>query len=233
MNNNLKNIIQQDVLVGSDLKIITAYFTLFAYNELRDELSKAESTRLIINPNKYNTDADIFETKEESALKINLDYAYIAKEFAAWLADKVSIKRIKSRKIEGKMFNSESAANNSTYITHSDFDAMGVGILDRGGRIQLNERIDNPQRSSEINKTFDTIWNNTNLVEDIKREVLSKLETVYKDKSPELLYFFTLNHLFGDFINEANDDEILKKGTGITETLIWNKLYDFQRDGVV
>ncbi|MFR9543441.1 MAG: helicase-related protein [Rikenellaceae bacterium] len=233
MNNNLKNIIRQDVLVGSNLKIITAYFTLFAYNELRDELSKAESTRLIINPSKYNTDADIFETKEESALKINLDYAYIAKEFAAWLADKVSIKRIKSRKIEGKMFNSESAANNSTYITHSDFDAMGVGILDRGGRIQLNERIDNLQRSSEINKTFDTIWNNTNLVEDIKREVLSKLETIYKDKSPELLYFFTLSHLFGDFINEANDDEILKKGTGITETLIWNKLYDFQRDGVV
>lgn len=229
----LKDIILDDVQVESHLKIMTSYFTLFAYKEIQKELSKVNGIDLIINPNKYDNSCKYIETVEESSLKINLDYAGIAREFASWLEVKANIKRVKSRKIDGKMLSISSSNGYKDYITHSDFSATGLGVLDRGGRVHINEEIEDKQRAKSLRLAFESIWNNTTQVEDIKNRVLSELRNIYQDKSPELLYYFTLNQLFRDFLEDANNEALIEKRTGITETLIWNKLYDFQRDGVI
>lgn len=229
----LKNIIQDDVQKGSRLKIMTSYFTLFAYQEIQEELSKVSGVDLIINPNKYDNSDKFIETIEENSLKINLDYAGVAREFAAWLEEKVNIRRVKSRKIEGKMLSIASSEGSRDYITHSDFSAAGLGLLDRGGRIHINEKVEDPERAKSLRLAFESIWNNTTQTEDIKKRVIGELKNIYQDKSPELLYFFTINKLFHSFLEDASNETLIEKRTGITETMIWNKLYDFQRDGVV
>lgn len=229
----LKNIIQDDVRKGSRLKIMTSYFTLFAYKEIQEELSKVSGVDIIINPNKYDNSDKFIETIEENSLKINLDYAGVAREFAAWLEEKVNIRRVKSRKIEGKMLSIASSEGSRDYITHSDFSAAGLGLLDRGGRIHINEKVEDPERAKSLRLAFESIWNNTTQTEDIKKRVIGELKNIYQDKSPELLYFFTINKLFHSFLEDANNETLIEKRTGITETMIWNKLYDFQRDGVV
>ncbi|NMA96453.1 MAG: helicase, partial [Clostridiales bacterium] len=50
---------------------------------------------------------------------------------------------------------------------------------------------------------------------------------------PEFIYFVTLYNIFYEYLNELTDDRIVKEKTGIKDTLIWNKLYQFQKDGVV
>lgn len=229
----LKDIIQDNVQAGSRWKIMTSYFTLFAYKEIQEELSKASSVDIIINPNRYDNSGKFIETIEENSLKINLDYAGIAREFAAWLEEKANIKRVKSRKIEGKMLSIASSGENNDYITHSDFSATGIGILDKGGRIHINEKVEDPERAKNLRLAFDSIWNNLAQTEDIKNKIISELKHIYQDKSPELLYFFTINQLFHSFLEDANNEALIEKRTGITETMIWNKLYDFQRDGVI
>ena len=212
---------------------MTSYFTLFAYKEIQEELSKVKGVDLIINPHKCDNSGKFIEIAEENSLKLNLDYSGIAREFAQWLLEKANIKRVKSRKIEGKMLSITYSDENYDYITHSDFSATGLGILDRGGRIHINEKVEDSQRANSLRLAFDSIWNNTTQTEDIKNKIISELKNIYQDKSPELLYFFTLNHLFRDFLEDADNEAFIEKRTGITETLIWNKLYDFQRDGVV
>lgn len=229
----LRDIIQNEVEEGSRLKIMTSYFTLFAFKELKEELSKAENIQLIINPNKFDSSCRYIESVEENSLKINLDYAGIAREFAKWIEVKATIKKVKSRKIEGKMISFSSQTRQADYITHSDFNAVGLGLLGKGGRVHLNEKIGEPNRVQSLRAAFESIWNNTTQVEEIKSTLLSELKQIYQDKSPELLYYFTLNHLFRDFLADANNEALIEKRTGITETLIWNKLYDFQRDGVI
>ena len=228
MNNipELKHIIQENVKEGSHLKIMTSYFTLFAYKEIQEELSKVKGVDLIINPHKCDNSGKFIEIAEENSLKLNLDYSGIAREFAQWLLEKANIKRVKSRKIEGKMLSISSSDENYDYITHSDFSATGLGILDRGGRIHINEKVEDSQRANSLRLAFDSIWNNTTQTEDIKNKIISELKNIYQDKSPELLYFFTLNHLFRDFLEDADNEAFIEKRTGITETLIWNKLYD-------
>jgi len=229
----LKEILLEDIKSGCRLKIMTSYFTLFAYNEIQDELNKIENIDLIINPNRYENEVSFIETPEESILKSNLDYTGIAKQFASWIDKKVNIKKIKTRKIDGKMLSIQNGENYSDYITHSDFSAIGLGSLDRGGRMHINEKIENPQKSKNLRFAFDSIWGNPNQVENIKNKILDELKLIYQDKSPELLYFFTMNKLFKNFLEDAGRETMIEKRTGITDTLIWNKLYDFQRDGVV
>ena len=235
MNNipELKHIIQENVKEDSHLEIMTSYFTLFAYKEIQKELSKVKGVDLIINPNKYDNSGKFIETAEENYLKINLDYSGVARDFARWIEAKASIKKVMSRKIEGKMLSISSSTGNYNYITHSNFCATGLGVLDRGGRIHINEKVEDSDRVKSLRLAFDSIWNNTSQTEDVKNKIIEELKKIYQDKSPELLYFFTLNHLFHNFLEDSDSEAIIEKRTGITETLIWNKLYDFQRDGVV
>ena len=62
---------------------------------------------------------------------------------------------------------------------------------------------------------------------------MDNLEEIFEDKSPNLLYFMTLYNIFKDFIGELNEEEIIKTKTGFKDTLVWNKLYNFQKDGVL
>ena len=40
-------------------------------------------------------------------------------------------------------------------------------------------------------------------------------------------------NIFNQYLDELTEDHIVKSRTGFKETLIWNKLYDFQKDGVM
>ncbi|MDZ7808963.1 MAG: SNF2-related protein [Arhodomonas sp.] len=56
---------------------------------------------------------------------------------------------------------------------------------------------------------------------------------IYADKSPESIYFLTLHNLFRDYLADLDEEDIIKTRTGIKDTVVWNKLYRFQRDGVL
>lgn len=229
----LKDIINKEVDPGSKLKIISSFFTVYGFKEIKDALASIDSVQLIINPDQYDTSGRYIETIEETPLKSELDYEGVAKEFANWLKKKVEVKKIKSKKVKGKMLSICNNEEYADYITHSDFNAIGLGSINLGGRVHINEKIEDPTHAQRFRDTFDAIWDNTQLVEDIKAKLLKELQMIYQDKSPEVLYFFTLNHLFKHFLEDVEKEQMIEKKTGITNTLIWNKLYDFQQDGVV
>ncbi len=95
----------------------------------------------------------------------------------------------------------------------------------------LNGTMDKEQILSALN-TFNQIWFNEQVSSDYKEDLLQSLSFIYKEHSPEFLYYFTLNELFGYQIDSGverfeRDSEKFKK------TQIWQSLYDFQKDCVV
>ena len=80
---------------------------------------------------------------------------------------------------------------------------------------------------------FESIWNHSDATHDIKPSLLSQLEEIYSTKSPELIYFLTLFNIFSEVHGELAEEEIIKTRTGIKDTVVWKKLYRFQRDGVL
>ncbi len=80
--------------------------------------------------------------------------------------------------------------------------------------------------------TFKQIWFNEKVSVDYKEELLTSLQYVYKEHSPEFLYYFTLNELFGNQL-DIGVERFEKDSTRFKKTEIWNALYDFQKDCVV
>ena len=52
-------------------------------------------------------------------------------------------------------------------------------------------------------------------------------------RSANEVYLRTLDAIFADMGEGTDEDSIVKSSTGIRDTMIWSKLYRFQRDGVI
>ena len=47
------------------------------------------------------------------------------------------------------------------------------------------------------------------------------------------MYYITLYNVFKEYLSELTEETIIKAKTGFEDTLVWNKLYKFQKDGVM
>lgn len=85
----------------------------------------------------------------------------------------------------------------------------------------------------EANKKFTIIWNTPEYTVDFKEELLKSLEYLYKEHSPEFLYYYTLNDLFSPQLSEEGISRFQNDASKFQSTEIWKKLYPFQRDAVM
>ena len=80
---------------------------------------------------------------------------------------------------------------------------------------------------------FNELWSNNEAVKDVKQEVLEHMQILYRENTPEFIYFVTLYNIFSNDIESLFEENIVKTKTGFKDTAIWNMLYKFQRDGVI
>ena len=59
------------------------------------------------------------------------------------------------------------------------------------------------------------------------------IPTVYQENSPELIYFMTLYNIFSEFLDDISEDVLPNEATGFRNSVIWNKLYNFQKDAAL
>lgn len=228
----------------SKLSIVSAYFTIYAFNKLKDKLNNIESLNFLfgeptfiksINPNNDNAkDFQIVDDKLVIPLESKLQQKAIAKECAEWIAEKVNIKSmVKPNFLHGKMYHiTQSNGVEKAILGSSNFTVNGLGF-GNAPNIELNIEIDSDRDRNDLLNWFNELWDDdSGLVEDVKENVLKYIEKLYSENSPEFIYFKTLYHLFKKFLEEQTKGGILEENIGFFETKIWNMLYDFQKDGV-
>jgi SNF2 family DNA or RNA helicase len=99
-------------------------------------------------------------------------------------------------------------------------------------KIELNLEVDSNRDRRDLKAWFDELWNDETLVRDVKADVLSYLEQLHQDQSPEFLYYKTLFHVFEKFLEDTSDIERSLGQTTLFESQVWNALFDLQKDGV-
>ena len=62
---------------------------------------------------------------------------------------------------------------------------------------------------------------------------MDRLTDIAEHKAPSFVYYLTLYHLFKGLGDELDEERIVKSATGIRDTVVWRKLFKFQRDGVI
>ena len=236
--------LRQAISTNSDISIVSAYFTIYAYHHLKDNLDKINSMRFLfgepaflksIDPDKTNIrDFKIEDDRIVVPIESRLVQKHIAKECSEWIKNKAEIRSmVKPNFLHGKMYHVRQESGIEKAIAgSSNFTVNGLGL---GGtkNIELNIVIDSDRDRQELKEWFDSLWNDkTGIVEDVKKQVLKYLEQLYIENEPEFIYFKTLYHIFEDYLDEQKKGGLLNERTGFFDSEIWNILYDFQKDGV-
>lgn len=236
--------LKDNIKADSDLSIVSAYFTIYAYHQLKENLEGIKRLRFLfgeptfikaIDPAKTNKrDFKIEDDKLIIPIENRLVQKAIAKECSEWLKSKVEIRSmIKPNFLHGKMYHILQESGIEKAISgSSNFTVNGLGF---GGspNIELNLIVDNDRDREDLKSWFEELWNDSSgLVEDVKEQVLKYLEQLYLENEPEFIYFKTLFHIFEDYLDEQQKGGLLTGQTGFFESEIWNMLYEFQKDGV-
>ena len=249
-NGNVVDELKQSIEKSSKLSIISAYFTIYAYQELKKELSKIESLRFLFTEQSFKKPDEellrqyyiskkinpntLFGTEFEIKLKNELNQTTIAKECAQWLKEKAEIKSLKfPNPAQPRLIYVENPANPNMAISGTvDFTTDGLGATP-SNRIDNNICLIGNEETMTFLQMFNSYWNNQDFVVDVKEQILEQMKIIYKENTPEFIYFVTLYSVFNDYLDELTEDKILKTRTGFKDTTIWNMLYKFQKDGVI
>ncbi len=226
----------------SALSIVSAYFTIYAFAALKDKLTNIERLQFLFGEPRFVKSLDP-DRAEQKAFKIEndtielsnqLQQKCIAKECAQWIQDKVEIKSIKqSNLLHAKMYHIAHNEVEDAIMGSSNFTVRGLGLGANGNNIELNLEVDSNRDRKDLKAWFDELWNDANLVEDVKQDVLLYLEQLYRNHSPEFIYYKTLFHIFEQYLYAQSEaDLLLGEKSQIVDTDIWKALFEFQKDGV-
>lgn len=241
--------LKEDLKSGTKVSIISAYFTIFAYQELRKELNKIDSLRLLFSmPTFVENKKDInrefklsgsYESglagdRYEMKLKNELKQSEIAKECAEWIRKKVEVRAYdEEHALPQKMYIMEQNDGEDSYIFgSSDFTSSGLGVVS-SNKSEMNTYMKDTISTQAMLNLFNKAWNDNEKVKDVKKALLESLEVVYRENTSEFIYFVTLYNIFKDYLSDLTEEEIVKSKTGFKDSVVWNKLYNFQKDGVL
>ena len=99
-NGKVGDVLKQNIKTNSKLSIISAYFTIYAFAELKKELMNLKELRLLFTAPIYQNNYinnPIFGVDEEITFKNSMQQVSIAKECANWVKQKVQIKEVKTK----------------------------------------------------------------------------------------------------------------------------------------
>lgn len=224
---------------GSELSVVSAYFTSFAYARLSDTLDQIGKLRFLFGEPRFidsvegeNLSPPAFSLEEDGlALTDGLRKSGAATQCANWIRDKAEIRSIKRAGLmHGKLYHVHDGKRDHALVGSSNFTIKGLGLTEEPN-IELNLIVDSDRDRDDLLAWFNEIWSDDDLTEDVRDEVLERLERLYRHNSPEFVYFKTLYHLFNQFLADQTIEEEKLNDARISETAIWNMLFEFQRDG--
>jgi len=241
-------ILVDEVTPWSKISILSSYFTIYAFDKLKEQLKDVEEFRfLFLEPTftketeerreyyieKQTREQNISWTEFEIKMRNELTQTKIAKECADWIKKKWSFKSMKQYDATDARMLHVTTPDRSFYLQWTlDFSSPWLW-LSPSKKMEMNMYDDNDSSVKWMLTWFDEIWNDPQLVTEVKEQVLENIQTIYKENSPQFIYFVTLYNLFREYLEQVSEDTIIKERTHYKETVVWNKLYKFQKDWVI
>ena len=229
----------EKITAESELSIVSAYFTIYAYEALAEQLDQISNLRFLFGEPSFITSLDPDKTDKKSfkiedehlELSNRLKQKEVARRCADWISEKVDIRSVRQANLlHAKLYHLHDGHREHAILGSSNFTRRGLGRSSKSN-IELNLIVDGDRDRADLKLWFDEIWSDDKLVADVKEEVLRYLEQLYVNHPPEFIYFKTLYHVFERFLVDQAGDAQLFDQTAIIDTEVWKTLFDFQKDG--
>ncbi len=232
--------LKENIRPESNLLVVSAYFTIYAYQALQDSLDGIHRMRFLFGEPRFlrsldpeKTDKKHFQIEDTGLpLTRQLQQKRAARDCAHWIQTKVEIRSvIQSNLLHGKMYHLSHQGTESAVLGSSNFTVKGLGLGEQNN-IELNLELDSRRDIEDLKLWFEELWTDKSLVADVTEEVLQYLSQLYANNSPQFIYYKTLFHVFERYLSDQGQSGLLEERTGFLETDIWKALFAFQKDGV-
>ena len=255
--NNINKLLGDDLKTelkrGSKVRIAASCFSIYAYEALREELEKIDELNFLFTTPTFVSEkvsdnikkekrefyipkfseTSLFGTDFEIRLRNQMTQKAIARECADWIKDKVKIKSLKSPIATQSMISIENKDGSVHYTPVDGFTTSELGYENNNSKLVGIMKTDIAEQSKYFMSAFDRLWESDEHLEDITNAVVDYIASCYKENSPEFIYFIILYNIFREFLQDLDEDYLPNEATGFKNSLIWNKLYNFQKDGAI
>ena len=215
----------------NQLSCVTPSFSLYAFAELREALSVLARVHLIVPAD--DEKLEFLGGEGDRAARNRLQARWLANQCAKWINDKVELRRALGPVPQGAAVMRNSDATPAQVVLGSfAFSTDGLGLTP-GNPMSLIQASESADEATQLAKWFDQQWAAMPRQPDTRDALIQGLHAMGEHRDPLTLYTLILRHLFRDNGDKMDEERIVKSATGIRNTMVWQKLFKFQRDGVV
>jgi hypothetical protein len=229
-NDRVMDALRSGLSATSKLDIATPAFSVFAFAEFASQLQCLSACRLVL-PDSSQTDFKLLGADADRVFRNQLNARWLARQCADWISNRVEVRNTQTALPQSSLIATDAALSRA--ITgHCPFTTDGLGLTPSNpfSLIQCSETLD---ECATLQTWFTKLWDSLPASPVAKQNLLAQLATVTEHKAPALAYYLILYHLFKDLGDTLDEEQIVKSATGIRNTVVWKKLFKFQRDGVV
>ncbi len=251
INDRLADDLRTVLNADSKLNIAASCFSIYAFEALRKELSNIESMNFIFTAPtfipeeatdklkkqhrefyipKAQRERSLYGSEFEVQLRNKLTQRAIARECASWIRDKAVFRSNRSKAPMQQFVCVDNDAAHVAYMPVNGFTAVDLGLQKGDAVSNIVNRFDGAPHTNTYLDLFNQIWADQEKLEDVTEAICHHIESVYTENSPERIYFLVLYNIFNEFLEEIDEDVLPNDRTGYLESVVWNKLFNFQRD---
>lgn len=184
----VKDDLERKIKSGSRISIAAACFSIYAYQELKNELEDCDEFRFIFTSPTFvaektpkerrefyiprlNREKSLYGTEFEVRLRNELKQKALAKECADWMRRKAQFRTNTTREGMNNFMVVENPEDTYTYMPMNSFTAVDLGC-ERGNNISnMVTRFENPA-SREFLNLFETVWQDKEKLTDVTNDVI-------------------------------------------------------------
>ena len=217
---------------GNRLDMITSEFSLFAYAELHEALRKLAGIRLILPAE--GADLVLLGSTGDRAARNKLISRWLAGRAADWVEKQGHLRAAPGPVPQGSFVLRDSEDSPQLAILGAmEFSTRGMGVMP-GNPLNLVQATEGVPESSAIASFFDTQWAALSASGgNAGQELIRALRVIAAEQAPAAVYNRILQYVFGDRGEHLDEWQVVDSATGIRDTVVWGKLYKFQRDAAV
>ena len=247
--------LKKEIGRGAKVKIVASYFSIYAFEALKRELSEVaelqfifptpafvqqsvkdklkKETREYFIPKRLQ-ETSLYGTEFEIRLRNQLTQKVIARECAEWICAKVQFRSNITEDRPQNFIYVETASRKAIYMPIEGFTSVDLGYEKNNMMFQGIMKNDEDSYTKFFFNQFQNIWNDHTKLQDVTQAIVDYISSAYTDNSPEFIYFITLYNIFSEFLDDIMSEDFMpNEGTGFKNSLVWQKLYSFQRDGAI
>ena len=224
--------LKDDLSNNTKLEIFIKSFSIYGFYLLKEELQNVKSLdiNLVNSLSEEKTLEDCIGLECELEFKNELKQKYIA-NLTKKIITKATVSYLNKSLPDNYYF-----INNGLFKrlkayegSQASFDAMGLGYLANNSLNSVHSVDDQKKIKQGLLRLKQYIAG----AKDFKQQLISYLNELSKDRELVDIYAVTLLNVFDKIAESLDEDNIINKAIGIKETTVWNKLFDFQKDGVL